>query len=381
MAQSNPQTTALAKTQPPQGEHLYRDPRAVSDTLRRNEQAAHLVSPATSVQAIPEGCGVAITTIHVNGDKEAGEVYDVGSGKFGLAKAALDRISIAAGISWDARQSRRLDDGSDPHYAMFLAVGHLRTFDGQRIEIMGTKEMDLRNGSPQCVAIQERARDGKSRDRQIREMRLHILGHAESKARLRAIRSIGIKSSYTAKELEKPFVVARLMWTGHSTDPELKRAFALKQADAMLGGVSALYGHEAAAAASQPALMAPAIRPPRVGSVAADDDDYGAPPAPAPASAPASRAVPQTQGSGAVWPWDAKKEGDPAKGTPLTQVDDGALERLATYCEKKAGEGGRFAERDRDLAGAARAELAARQKNDDEPPADDGQDEYGGRIP
>lgn len=54
--------------------------------------------------------------------------------------------------------------------------------------------MDLRDGSPQIEALYARAQGGrKDPTNQIREMRLHIMAHAESKARLRAIRSIGVR--------------------------------------------------------------------------------------------------------------------------------------------------------------------------------------------
>ena len=132
---------------------------------------------------------------------------------------------------------------------MYTAVGYVRNFDGTPREIFGTKEMDLREGSAQVEALVERAQgqkadgtDRKDPKKQIREMRLHLLSHAETKAKLRAIRSLGIKSGYTEEELRKPFAVARVMWTGRTDDPELRRMFAEKTADAMLGGITSLYG-------------------------------------------------------------------------------------------------------------------------------------------
>lgn len=234
---------ALARQDETRITGAYHDAALVDQRLRAASARGHLVSPATVCGALPPGCAVALSVVQVD---EAHETYDVGGGKLGLGKSALDRISAGAGISWDAHQSRRLDDGSDPHYCAWQAVGTYRRFDGTECQVIGNKEMDLRPGSPQVIALEERAKKkNRSADQQVREMRMHIVGHAETKARLRAIRSLGIRSSYEPAELRKPFVVARLMWTGQSDDPELRRAFALKQADAMLGGVKALYGGEA----------------------------------------------------------------------------------------------------------------------------------------
>ena len=154
----------------------------------------------------------------------------------------------------------------------------------------------------------------------------------------------------------------------------------------MMGGMRALYG---GAPAPAPSMALPAASPPPpVGSVPLDDDDF---PPETPAQLPA-RATPPRQpppkrdsqpraagaASGAVWPWPPKKDGDIEKGTPLEDVDDEALGRLIAYCDKKAAEGGRFADRDAQLAEDARAVLASRAggggANDDSAPAADPND-------
>lgn len=307
-----------------------RDGAAITKALQEAQKQYHLVSPAAACGRIPEGCGVALSTVAID---VATETYDVGGGRRGLSKTALDRIAGAAGISWNPHLSRRLDDASDPRYVMFHAVGSYRSFDGSELLITGTKEMDLRDGSAQVEALWDRYRAAKARgnarspEGQIREMRLHILAHAETKAKLRAIRSIGLQTAYPAAELQKPFVVARLMWTGESDDPELRRAFALKQADAMLGGSRALFG-DTAAPALAPAPSAP-MAPPPVGSVPLDRDDVvempHEPPSPAPSAAPAPARGP-APGRG-----NANSGGAPtvnfgsARGMPITDINDREL--------------------------------------------------------
>lgn len=283
---STPQSsTALARPQAPVA--LARTSGTFSrgaDVTQRLADAAaghaHIVAPATACDVIPEGCAIALSVVSI--DAEA-ETYSLGynparkAEMFGLSKVAIDKIVASAGVSWDSTQCRRLDDGRDPRYCLYYAVGTYRHFDGTETVVTGTKEMDLRDGSPQVEALEERARSkGKTADAQIREMRLHILAHAESKAKLRAGRSLGIRTSYTREELARPFVVAKLMFTGQSDDPEIRRMFAAKRADAMLGGHRALFG--VAPVAPQPvmALQAPVSAPPMLPHVRGevDEDDY-----------------------------------------------------------------------------------------------------------
>jgi hypothetical protein len=272
----------------------FRVPKQVNELMERAQRDAILVSPATSVGAMPEGCGIALTKVVVDvvadeaGNIASNDTYDVG-GKRGLSKTVLQKISAALGVSWDPTLSGRLDDGRDPYYCHWRAVGAYRSFDGQVQTITAEKEMDLRHGSAQFEALWDRYKAKKAMHErkgwkppneptgQIREMRLHILAHAESKAQLRAIRSLGIKSAYTLEELSKPFVCARVMFTGQTDDPTLRRVFAEKTADAFLGGMSALYGHGRSTGEYAPGRAGPAplklTGAPAVGTVAADDDE------------------------------------------------------------------------------------------------------------
>jgi hypothetical protein len=240
------------------------DPKAVTKHLTELALSHHIVSPATTVDALPPGCGVAVNYVLVDPSTEKGgprEVYKVGD-DLGLSGTTLAKIGAAAGVDWDASQSGRLDNGSDPHYCHFRAVGHVRNLDGSVRTLTGEVEIDARQGSPQIDEIKQKAarrdqpNDGGAS--QILELRKFLLRHAESKAKNRAIASMGLKRSYTKAELAKPFAVCRLMWTGQTDDPELKRVFAEKTADAMIGGMASLYGRPA----PQPAPAAHALPAP-----------------------------------------------------------------------------------------------------------------------
>lgn len=281
----------------------FRDPQRATDALRQAAARGHLVAPAPICGSIPEGCSMALAAVLVD---PATETYKI-SGKLGLSKVALDKIAAAAGVSWDVRECRRLDDGSDPHYCHYRAAGRVRDFDGTVRVVSGEVEMDAREGSPLIEEIKVKAARGKDGPRdpasQILELRKFLLRHAESKAKNRAIRSLGVRTSYEPRELEKPFVVAKVMFTGETNDPELKRLFAEKTADAFLGGQRALYGEPM----TTPALPAAdgAHAPPPVGSVAPSEADIDAEGEDLPPATPAVTTPPTAM------PPSAKLEGLP----------------------------------------------------------------------
>lgn len=285
MAPSAPSTHVVKPQQALAGS--YAAAGIIDSKLREAASIFHLISPATSCGSLPEGCEVAISLVHVSSNTEKGgpgDVAPVGGGKLSLSGNVLKKIAAAAGIDWDAERSRRLDNGRNPHYVHFRAVGYVRLFDGTVRTVTGEVEIDMREGSPQIVAMQQRAKEGAHLDSQIRDTRLFILRHAETKAKLRAIADMGVKRSYSEAELAKPFAVARLMFTGRTQDPELRRMFADKIADSMLGGSRALYGapqqssgHGLLPTPAAHASQLSGHEPPPLAAAHADDDyDYEA---------------------------------------------------------------------------------------------------------
>jgi hypothetical protein len=318
------------------------DASQASQRLHVASERYHLVSPSTSCPDIPEGMSLAIASVVIDPEHDT---HPVGGGKLGLGKSTLDRIGAALGISWDPRSSGRTDDGSHPHYCCWQAVGVMTDFSGVQLQMVGSKEMDLRDVSQAAL--------GASSPAQLDGMRLHIMSHAETKARLRAIRSMGVRSSYEPEELRKPFVVARMIWTGRTDDPELRRTFAVMRAESMLGGMRSLYG-------GAPALPTPAtVR------------QLSAPPAaaqerPRLTSVPATGSQTQRRaGAAASLPSDTGALTMPygrAKGTPITEAEDGDLSWLAGRTRQKLEENpdGRYAGKDRQLLAAIETEMGRR---------------------
>lgn len=236
------------------------DARAVSDVLARIGSEVNLVAPATSCPALPPGCGVAFSAIQLNPDPSMGDVYPVGGGKLGPHKTSLDRIGAALGVSWDAEHSRRLDDRSHPYYCEYLVVGAYQRFDGSWAQVMDQKVMDLRDGSAQVSQIYRQTKEGKDPETTIEFMRANIASHCLTKARLRALRSVGLKTSYAPQEIERPFLVAKLVFTGQTDDPVLKPMYAAAVMMNMLAGSRMVFGQGGgdALAASMMAGSAPA---------------------------------------------------------------------------------------------------------------------------
>lgn len=279
--------TALARSGPPAASislgKASRDPAAITKALDEFNEQFHLVTPATTVDVLPEGFGVSLSLVKVNPSTDRdgpGEVYAVGGGKVGLSGPKILEIAGAAGVDWLPAESGRLDNGKDPHYVHFRSVCIVKNFDGTPRRLAGEVEIDARDGSPQIDEIETKAANAKPNPRdprpQILELRKFILRHAETKSKLRAIASMGVKRSYHPKELAKPFAVARLNWTGQSDDPVLRRDFARMGAEKMLGGAQTLYGQQ-----PTPAQLPRAPQqfeghdPPPVGSVDDAEHDPG----------------------------------------------------------------------------------------------------------
>jgi hypothetical protein len=305
------QSTALAKTEAAKLVGSYRDPSAVNTALANVAQRCHLLTPATNIGSLPEGCEIVLTAVTVDADRDC--YTPKGSQECALKGTKLAEIGKALGVSWIPSECYRVDDGSSPYYCHYRVAGEYRAFDGQRVVITGEKQMDLRTGSATQLSL---------KDGELAMQRTHILSHAESKAKYRAIRSTGLRHAYTRAELEKPFVCARIMFTGRTEDPELRKLFAADISRSFMGGSQALYGES-----KQPARLPAGSPPPPVGAVSPDEDAAAIPThgeeAP-PASAPTS--------SG----YTVNVQG---KATPIESAPVEALQKAIAQCSADLADG------------------------------------------
>lgn len=229
----------------------FRDVGRITVLLEKAQEQCNLITPATSIGSLPEGWEVSVSSLLVNVDRDTYKAEDAPATMRCLGRTALDQIAAAAAVSWEPRLSGRQDDGRDPRYCRYLVTGRYRHFDGQWVTRPDEYEIDLRDPSPTLpdggadyVKICLEAERDNNRDPMPRlaRVRRDILSLTITKARNRALRDLGIRGSYTYDELARPFVVIRMAFTGATEDVELRRQFALLNAQRMLGAESALYG-------------------------------------------------------------------------------------------------------------------------------------------
>jgi hypothetical protein len=194
---------------------------------------------------------MAIVTVNPDPDN-GGDIYKLPRGKFGLSKVTLDRIAQAGSASWIPDLCGRTDDGKDPYICSYKMVGKVKDLSGQWRTIIGEKEIDLR-------AIEAELRGQGKNDADVTKEMIqyskHKLARAQSGAMTRAIRSaFALRSSYSMQELQKPFVIPKMVFTPDYSDPETKR-FLLAEAT---GNLRELYGAQAKPTGQMPPALPPA---------------------------------------------------------------------------------------------------------------------------
>lgn len=274
-------STALVKLEGLPSEPLARleDLRSAWDQLAKR---ANIVSPVASVDSILPMHKISLRAVTIDSTVESqyGIGAEVYKGKFcklpnerALGKIALEKIMAAAGVQ--VLDSHRTDDHSNPHYCEWSVTLAIRDFDGQWRQATKSRAVDLRNGSPEAVAMTAN---------QLPAARGHIAANAETKAQLRALRTLlSLKQKYTTEELARPFIIPKLVAALDASDPDQKRALI----EMAVQGDRALYGGgpgaretreiEAPKAGNPPPPLPPApaaaAAPPPVGSVPPSDDD------------------------------------------------------------------------------------------------------------
>lgn len=294
-----------------------------------NPAQYNLLMPASATQQVGPMHQLRVTLVQVNPDPNGGEVFKVGS-KFisqdnfedilSPGKPAIMKISQAAGIVWNWRESRFLRLERD--YASYEAVGALKMADGSYLVMKATKEIDLAVIEEEVhEANLKKARDSKTKlngltqeqwaQAQTRsnmiQWRKNKAMRAETGAILRVVKALlGMRPQYSPAELRKPFVVPRVEFAPDIRDATVRQALL----EHGMRATSELFGGSA-----PPAQMISAPQQPPVAFIGdgsgpswdnavrtETDDDGGydgsesAPPAPsAPVSAPQPQAPSTTE--------------------------------------------------------------------------------------
>lgn len=230
---------AVEKTGPITYEDSIKAARA--ELKKAAEAGENLLMPTDSLGNVPAMHKVSIERIKLSPDPDDKDVYPQGK-RFALTKDGLLKLSSCAGVQWDYNFSGRTDPMNNPDYISYRVVGAVQRLDGSWLPLQGAYDLDF-------VVIEEQALEGKKestknwksngwdkfspaqRETACRKLahedvlaiRRHKVARCETGAMLRAIRGLlNVKGTYSAAELQKPFVIARLVFQPDYADPIIK---------------------------------------------------------------------------------------------------------------------------------------------------------------
>lgn len=213
--------------------------------LRDAAEVGHLVAPSTQVARVVDGTVVFISALRV--DMVLDTFASDDDPKLRVpGKPMLMRIANELGVSWDAKLCKRTDNQSSPYLRACVIGGTVREFDCSYRGLEGQAEIDLNQGSALERKILSTYSDRTKARIELERRRQFILSHVDTNAQLRAIKKLGLRDSYLPRELEKPFFVARVAFTGETTNPEAKSVFAQSIAGTFLPASEALFGSKKA---------------------------------------------------------------------------------------------------------------------------------------
>ena len=295
---------------------VFNDVETLARAIKAFGEKHNLVVPGGAVGAeLPMLYAAGLSFVFVDPDHETYAIP--GRPELGIGKQALDRIAAAAGVQWNPHLCGRVDDNSSPHVVEYQVAGTVLSLDGSERMITASKRIDLRAerntpietwGSDAQEFQRNAEKSGSDPWARILQARQHILSLAETKAKNRAIRSLGVRTAYTPKELAKGFAIIRLQFTGRSDDPEVEREIQFMIAKRALSSRAELYGGEP----RRPQAAVPLPKAvPKIAVKDAEVEEEGEDARPDPAAEPAPAAAPA----------EAKKKADvpaPAPATPET---------------------------------------------------------------
>jgi hypothetical protein len=240
---------------------LARNARELGDRLAKfRALGCHVLALGGRSSALGAGFGVAFEDVWVDPDPAVKECYHdadvMKADQRAVSASSLARMAIGAGIVWLPAPA---EIGTVPNLWRYRAQGGLLGYDGTPQTISGTAEVDLRDGSAQIGGWSPSKWRGLSMrnsrilkksptasiavtihgwdDKRVLLYRRHGLRVAETKAKNAAIRTLGLKSTYTVEELLRPFVVCRVIYLPDMTDARVREMVAANA----LKGAAILY--------------------------------------------------------------------------------------------------------------------------------------------
>lgn len=271
------------------GTHTELEPaqRALAHTVHDAGQGAiNLVTPSHVINVLPPFRALSIQ----RAEPLAEQLYPLpggGGGLEGIAKAFLDVLKALRGIQ--VLETFRSDDGAIDCLWQYTCRVAVPDFSGQVTVVTKSRELDLRDGSPEA----ERALGRKRNPASLQATRINAPAVCESKAQNRAVReALGIRGAMGQREFLRPWIVCTLV---QHVDPRMLSQDAIDDIGrSILGGEPmAMYGRRRSPAAEQlpPSSSQPATTEPSTPSSSPSPQGPppvagGTPPAAGPSSPP-----------------------------------------------------------------------------------------------
>lgn len=229
---------------------------------RAKKENVNLLMPTIHMEGLSEFHAPVLESVTLSADPRDGDVYphsdeeDKDKQKWRPTKQALMKLSVCAGIIWSVEGCRRVDDMSNRNYMCYQAVGGIRKADGSPVFFKAVYDMDFEVLEEDFREQYQKKAKAKNKDGKLyrptekeqqeyveycvkRDMlakRRHALKLCEAGAMNRVVREIlSLKQAYTKAELEKPFVMARIIFKPDYSDKEVKRAILDAHVKAMVG--------------------------------------------------------------------------------------------------------------------------------------------------
>jgi hypothetical protein len=213
----------------------------INKELEQYRTKGYNVVGVTTIYEKPEFMTPVVKVVQISPDTNAGEVYPLQGGKYGLSSLAYNKFRLAGRIEFEEVQGGAIivRKGPDGYEVTARAIG-------KRPDLEGTYKREYDEKTINFTAREERVRatyTAKAKkehtgwnDDRVRQYVEHMVQDymrglktfaneiALSGAQARVItKLLGLKKHYTKEELSRPFVIVSVIPEIDMKDPEIKR--------------------------------------------------------------------------------------------------------------------------------------------------------------
>jgi len=206
----------------------------INERLKKFRQmGVHLIGPGVKslvkLESLPAGYKVVWHAFRVDPVQDVYREKSWDTDVYALKRSILLEFWNSADGKYE--HSLREDDGRQQFFTRYTWAGSVLSLSGMKVPAAATKETDLMDGSAEISPTMTEA--------QLRKSRSNINQVTESKAQNRVIRQLlGIAPQYTAKELQVPFILMKLVFVPDMSDP-MTRFLVVSNA---IGASASLFG-------------------------------------------------------------------------------------------------------------------------------------------